>query len=95
MLAKFKGLRGTAFDVFGYTDERKTERALIVEYRGLVDELLRSLSADRLADAVALASLPEEIRGYGHVKERHLAKARVKRDTLLAAWRAGRAAKAA
>ena len=52
VLAKFKGLRGTAFDVFGYTEERKTERALIVEYRALVDELLASLSADRLADAV-------------------------------------------
>ena len=61
----------------------------LVEYRALVDELLRTLSADRLADAVALASLPEEIRGYGHVKERHLVKARAKRDTLLAAWRAG------
>jgi len=94
VLAKFKGLRGTAFDVFGYTEERKTERALIVEYRALVDELLRSLSADRLADAVALASLPEEIRGYGHVKERHLAKACAKRDTLLAAWRAGAAGQA-
>jgi len=89
VLARFKGLRGTAFDVFGYTEERKTERALIVEYRALVDELLHSLSAERLADAVALASLPEEIRGYGHVKERHLAKARAKRDAMLAAWRAG------
>jgi indolepyruvate ferredoxin oxidoreductase len=72
------------------------ERALIVEYRALVDELLGSLTADRLGDAVALASLPEEIRGYGHVKERHLVKARAKWDTLLAAWRSGRgAAKAA
>ena len=95
VLAKFKGLRGTAFDVFGYTEERKTERALIVEYGALVDELLASLSADRLGDAVALASLPEEIKGYGHVKERNLAKARAKWDTLLAAWRGGRAAKAA
>jgi len=87
VLAKFKGLRGTAFDVFGYTAERRTERALIAEYRALVDELLASLSHERLADAVALASLPEEIRGYGHVKERHLAKVRAKRDSLLAAWR--------
>jgi indolepyruvate ferredoxin oxidoreductase len=92
VLARFKGLRGTAFDVFGYTEERKTERALIVEYRALVDELLASLSADRLGDAVALASLPEDIRGYGHVKERHLEKVRAKRDTLLAAWRTGRSA---
>ncbi len=89
VLAKFKGLRGTAFDVFGYTEERKTERALIVEYRALVDELLRSLSADAMADAVALASLPEDIRGYGHVKERHLEKVRAKWATLLAAWRTG------
>jgi indolepyruvate ferredoxin oxidoreductase len=89
VLARFKGLRGTAFDVFGYTEERRTERALIVEYRALVDELLAALSADRLADAVALASLPQEIRGYGHVKERHLAKVRAKWSAQLAAWRAG------
>jgi indolepyruvate ferredoxin oxidoreductase len=89
VLARFKGLRGTAFDVFGYTEERKTERALIVEYRALVDELLGSLAADRLSDAVALASLPEDIRGYGHVKERHLVKARAKWASLLDAWRAG------
>ena len=92
VLAKFKGLRGTAFDVFGYTEERRTERALIVDYGALVDELVASLSVDRLADAVALASLPDDIRGYGHVKERHLAQVRAKRDALLAAWRAGKAA---
>ena len=94
VLARLKGLRGTAFDVFGYTAERRTERALVGEYRALVDELLPALSAERLADAVALAALPDEIRGYGHVKERHLAKARAKRDTLLAAWRAGTGAQA-
>jgi indolepyruvate ferredoxin oxidoreductase len=87
VLAKFKGLRGTPFDVFGYTAERRMERALIVEYRALIDELLASLSAERLADAVALASLPEEIKGYGHVKERHLAKVRAKWEASLAAWR--------
>ena len=91
VLAKFKGLRGTAFDVFGYTQERRTERALIVDYRALVEELLGSLSADRLNDAVALAALPEDIRGYGHVKERHLVKARAKWATLLGEWRAGKA----
>ena len=95
VLAKFKGLRGTAFDVFGYTEERRTERALIVEYRALVDELLKSLAADRLDDAVALARLPEEIRGYGHVKERNLEKVRAKREALLAAWRNGKAAASA
>jgi indolepyruvate ferredoxin oxidoreductase len=88
ILAKFKGLRGTPLDVFGYTEERRTERALIAEYRALVDELLATLSADRLADAVALAALPEEIRGYGHVKERHLKAVRLKWEKLLFAWRA-------
>ena len=96
VLARLKGLRGTAFDVFGYTAERRTERALVGEYRALVDELLPALSAERLADAVALAALPDEIRGYGHVKERNLEKVRAKWDSQLAAWRAGRgAAKAA
>ncbi|HEX7686091.1 MAG TPA: indolepyruvate ferredoxin oxidoreductase family protein [Burkholderiaceae bacterium] len=94
MLAKFRGLRGTAFDVFGYTAERRTERALVREYRALVDELVASLSAERLADAVALASLPEEIRGYGHVKERHLAAVRLKWEKQLFAWRAGARASA-
>ncbi|MBW8756256.1 MAG: indolepyruvate ferredoxin oxidoreductase family protein [Burkholderiales bacterium] len=92
VLAKFKGLRGTAFDVFGYTAERRTERALIAEYRALVDELLGALTVERLADAVALAALPDEIRGYGHVKERNLEKVRVKWAALLAEWRTGRRA---
>jgi len=96
VLAKFKGLRGTAFDVFGYTAERRTERALIGEYQALVDELLGSLSAGRLDDAVALAKLPDEIRGYGHVKERNLDKVRAKWTQQLDAWRTGvREAKAA
>jgi indolepyruvate ferredoxin oxidoreductase len=87
LLAKFKGLRGTAFDIFGRTEERKTERALIVEYEQLIDELLAKLSADNHALAVQLASLPEEIRGYGHVKERHLAAVRTKWADLLARLR--------
>jgi indolepyruvate ferredoxin oxidoreductase len=95
VLAKFKRLRGTAFDVFGYTAERRTERALIAEYRALVDELLGALTIDRLADAVALAALPEEIRGYGHVKERNLEKVRAKWAGQLAAWRANERAEAA
>jgi indolepyruvate ferredoxin oxidoreductase len=89
LLAKLKGLRGTPFDVFGYTEERRTERALIGEYRALVDEILATLSADRLSEAVALAALPEEIRGYGHVKERNLKAVRLKWEKQLFAWRAG------
>jgi indolepyruvate ferredoxin oxidoreductase len=89
LLARLKGLRGTPLDVFGYTEERRTERALIGEYRALVDEILAALTADRLAEAVALAALPEEIRGYGHVKERNLKAVRLKWEKQLFAWRAG------
>jgi indolepyruvate ferredoxin oxidoreductase len=95
VLAKFKGLRGGAFDVFGYTAERKMERALIGEYRQTVEGLLAKLNADNLAQAVAIASIPEEIRGFGHVKERHLKAAKQKEANLLAAYHAPAAATAA
>jgi indolepyruvate ferredoxin oxidoreductase len=87
VLAKLKFLRGTALDVFGRTEERKVERALIGEYEQLVDELLARLNADNHTVAIELASIPEEIRGYGHVKERHLAAARTKWAALLARFR--------
>jgi indolepyruvate ferredoxin oxidoreductase len=88
VLAKFKGLRGTALDPFGYTAERRVERALIGEYRQTVAALLPKLTADKLAQAVAIASIPEEIRGYGHVKARHLKAAREKEAGLVAAFHA-------
>ena len=84
VLAKFKGLRGGAFDIFGYTAERKMERALIKEYQATVGGLLGKLTADNLSQAVAIASIPEDIRGYGHVKERHLKQAKQKEAQLLA-----------
>ena len=87
LLAKLKGLRGTAFDPFGHTAERKQERALIRAYEGLIDELLGSLGPDNHSLAVRLASIPDDIRGYGHVKEAHLANARLKWDNLLMQWR--------
>jgi indolepyruvate ferredoxin oxidoreductase len=86
-LAKLRFLRGTALDVFGYTQERRTERSLIGEYEKLVDELLGKLAADNHAVAVELAAIPEEIRGYGHVKARHLEKSRAKQAELLARFR--------
>ena len=88
LLARLKGLRGTALDPFGRSEERRTERALIAEYRKTVDELLARLTPERLPLALEIARLPEEIRGYGHVKERHLAAVRTKWDTLMAQWRA-------
>ena len=89
LLAKMKGLRGTALDVFGKTEERRMERALIVEYRTCIDELLARLNTDNLALAVEIARIPEEIRGYGHVKERYLKTARPKWDSLMVQWRGG------
>jgi len=87
-LAKLKFLRGTPFDPFGHLAERKTERALIAEYLALIDELLQGLNQARLPLAVELAQLPEQIRGYGHVKAQHLGEVRARWATLLAQWRA-------
>ncbi|MFZ6815979.1 indolepyruvate ferredoxin oxidoreductase family protein [Undibacterium sp. Rencai35W] len=88
LLAKFKSLRGSALDVFGYTAERKMERALPVDYKATVSKLLTQLNADNVAKAVAIASIPEDIRGYGHVKERHFAAAKAKEAQLLAEFNA-------
>ena len=87
LLAKLKGLRGTALDIFGYTAERKSERALIDEYFATVEELISKLDRDNYALAIDIASVPEHIRGYGHVKEHHLAEARKLQDKLFSAWR--------
>jgi indolepyruvate ferredoxin oxidoreductase len=87
VLAKLKGLRGTPFDVFGYNAERRTERALIDEYRRTVEGLLEGLEPKRIALAAEIASIPEFIRGYGPVKERHLKDAKAREAELLAHWR--------
>ncbi|WP_418317434.1 indolepyruvate ferredoxin oxidoreductase family protein [Piscinibacter sakaiensis] len=87
VLAKMKGLRGGPLDIFGRTEERRTERALIDEYRQTIDELLQSLDAANLAAALEIARLPEQIRGYGHVKARHLAAVRPKWAALMQQWR--------
>jgi indolepyruvate ferredoxin oxidoreductase len=83
LLAKCKGLRGGTFDIFGYSDERKMERALVPEYREMIVALLPGLNAGNLAQAVALANLPEQIRGFGHVKEQAVAAFRVEKARLL------------
>jgi indolepyruvate ferredoxin oxidoreductase len=87
VLARFKGLRGTALDVFGRTEERRTERELIVQYRADIEGLLAGLNADSHALALEVARLPEQIRGYGHVKARHLAAVLTRREHLLTQWR--------
>jgi indolepyruvate ferredoxin oxidoreductase len=87
LLTKLKFLRGGAFDVFGKTEERRMERQLIVDYAKTVDELLAALDGGNVGLAAQIASVPEHIRGYGHVKEAHFAKAKAREAELLAAWR--------
>jgi indolepyruvate ferredoxin oxidoreductase len=86
LLAKFRRLRGTAFDVFGYTAERKGERQLIADYFARIDTLLATLDGGNVALAAEIASIPELIRGYGHVKEKHLARALVRQEELMHEW---------
>ena len=87
ILSRLKFLRGTALDIFGRTAERRMERALIVEYEQTVDTLLAGLTRDNLALAIEIASLPESIRGYGHIKAASAAAARAKSVELLARYR--------
>ena len=91
LLARLKGLRGTALDVFGKTEERRQERALITEYRASLDEVLGVLAAardpQRYQLAVGLARIPEQIKGFGHVKARHLQAARQSWDSQMTQFR--------
>jgi indolepyruvate ferredoxin oxidoreductase len=95
LLEKFKSLRGTPLDVFGYTAERRMERELIREYEATVAHLLDRLDAGNHALAVEIASLPDEMRGFGHIKARNVAAARKKGEALLARYGAGPAAQRA
>ncbi|WP_346727201.1 indolepyruvate ferredoxin oxidoreductase family protein [Ralstonia insidiosa] len=84
VLARFKWLRGTRFDPFGYTHERRQERALIVEYEQAVDIALGKLNALTYDAVLQLANLPKQIRGYGHVKAACIESARTRQHALLA-----------
>jgi len=87
-LKKFRFLRGTPLDPFGYSAERRTERQLIASYRALIETVLSELSPGNHATAVALASIPEKIRGFGPVKQRHLAAAKAEEVALLEQFKA-------
>jgi indolepyruvate ferredoxin oxidoreductase len=78
VLARLKSLRGTVLDVFGKTEERRMERQLIEDYRRSVSAAVSKLTADNLALVGELASLPERIRGFGHVKLESVAKAKAR-----------------
>jgi indolepyruvate ferredoxin oxidoreductase len=78
VLAALRRLRGTVLDPFGHTEERRLERALARDYEALIDDALSNLTAERHAHALAMARVPETIRGYGHVKLANLATARAR-----------------
>jgi indolepyruvate ferredoxin oxidoreductase len=86
-LARLRRLRGTPFDIFGRTQERRMERALITDYEALVRELAAALGPDNHVLAVEIACLPEQIRGFGHVKTRNVERAKAREAELLGRWR--------
>jgi len=90
LLAKFKGLRGTRLDVFGHTEERRHERALRDAYLAGLNRIASELSAKNHDLAIAIASVPDEIRGFGHVKDAALQAAKAKEADLWAGWPEGK-----
>ena len=87
VIKHFKFLRGSPLDIFGYSEERKTERRLIADYETIMTEALDNLTAENFETAVKLAEIPEMIRGYGHVKEAHLQSALKEQQRLLEKFR--------
>ena len=87
LLAKLRFLRGGPLDPFNRTAERKRERSLITEYETVIDTLLKQLNANNHPVAVEIAGLPEQIRGYGHVKERHIDAVKARETELLTSYR--------
>jgi len=82
LLAKMKGLRGTSFDPFGRTEERKMERRLIEDYFAMIDRRIANLTPAQIPLLAKLARLPETIRGYGHIKEENARKAAAEKTRL-------------
>jgi indolepyruvate ferredoxin oxidoreductase len=89
LLAKLKFLRGSLLDPFGWSEERRTERRLIADYEHLVEAILAGLAPANHAAAIELASLPDKIRGFGHVKARNIQAAGQCEAELLARFRQG------
>ncbi len=88
LLAKLRGVRGTIFDIFGYTAERRAERRLVAAYEATIAELLAMLDTENRALAVEIASLPDRVRGFGHIKDKAIREAKTREAELLAAIRA-------
>jgi len=91
VLSKFKFLRGTPLDPFAYSLERRSERQLIADYEALLTEIVADLNPANHPTAVALATIPEKIRGFGPVKQRHLAAAKAEEAALHERFRSGAA----
>ena len=89
LLAKMKCLRGTIVDPFALSPERKLERELIRRYEAVIKELADNLNDDNYSLAVRIASIAQRIRGYGHIKQRHLQQATQEQSELLRRWRKG------
>jgi indolepyruvate ferredoxin oxidoreductase len=87
VLARFKGLRGTPLDVFGYTHERRVERQLVRDFEALLEEIVTKLDASNHPVAVGLANIPQKIKGFGHIKARNLEAAKKEEADLLARFR--------
>ena len=84
ILKRFKSLRGTALDPFGRTEERRTERRLISDYRDGIELALTRLSKGNLDQVLTLAELPDQVRGFGHVKAKSVSAMKVERAKLMA-----------
>ena len=82
-LAALKGLRGSAFDIFGYTQERRQERNLVKQYQNTLKDVLPLLTPQNQTLIKEWANIPEQIKGFGHVKERNLKAAMQRWDSLL------------
>ena len=87
LLAKLRGLRGGKFDLFGYTAERRMERQLLIDYQNLLERLIAELTPENYSVAVELASLPQTIKGFGHIKERNVETARKLEADLIAKFK--------
>ena len=88
VLARLKGLRGSALDMFGYSEERAMERGLIAVFEADLDRIVLGLTRERLETAVKLAQLPQALRGYGHVKEASVGPAKAEAARLWSVWEA-------
>ena len=85
-LAKLKSLRGGPLDLFAHTAERRAERKLLADYEATLGKLIAGLTMERLPLAVKIASVPDQIRGFGHVKDAAIEKAAAEQAKLWAQW---------